>query len=209
MAITTYAELKTAITSWLEDASGAHTSGLGDFIALGEAMLFRRLRTRAMVATTTGTLSSGTATLALPARFAGLMKLQLTYGGGNVTPSEVSPEKAIERYGFEGNGLPRVYTIEGPNLRFWPTPDNDYAYAMAFRQKPEVLSDGNTSNWLLADAPDAYLYASLVAAGGKLDSPKTAAWATLLAEAVQSLESESTNDSATDQPMVLTSRGTP
>ena len=115
----------------------------------------------------------------------------------------------METYGFAGNGVPRLYTIEGDNVRFWPTPDSNYSYVMAYWLKPEALSDSNTSNWLLAAAPDAYLYAALVAAAGKLDSPKLSAWTAMLTEAVTALEQESINESTSDQPMMLTARGTP
>ena len=209
MSITTYAELKTAITSYIEDSSGAHTSDLGTFISLGEALLFRRLRLRNMVATDTGTLSADTATLALPTRFRGMMRLELSVGDGRVVPVEMDPESAIETYGFWDNNYPRAYTIEGDNLRFWPTPDAAYSYAMAYRQGFQALSDSNTTNSLLADAPDAYLFASLVEAGLKLNSPKTAEWASRLTEAINALNTESKLDSTTGVGTVMPQRGTP
>lgn len=209
MALDSYSALKAAVTEWLEDSSGAHADSLGDFVTLGEAILFRRLRVRAMNTTTSGTLTGGIATLALPDRFAGITRLELTVGGGTVTPSQVTPEKAVELYGFAGSGIPEAFTVEGDNLRFYPTPDSDYAYAIAYRQKPQALSDSNTSNWLLVAAPDAYLYAALVAAAGKIGSEKLQAWATLLSEAVDALEAESIMDGTTGQTKTLRSRGTP
>ena len=60
MAITTYAELQTAIANWL--ARDDLTTYLPDFITLFEAAANRRLRVRQMETTATLTPSSGSAT---------------------------------------------------------------------------------------------------------------------------------------------------
>jgi hypothetical protein len=47
-------------------------------------------------------------------------------------------------------------------LELYPTPDATYDINMTYIQKIASLSDSNTSNWLLADSPDLYLYAVLL-----------------------------------------------
>src|SRR5262245_15894630 len=61
MAITTYAQLQTAIASWL--ARSDLTATIADFITLFEAAANRRLRVRQMETSTNLTPSSGAATL--------------------------------------------------------------------------------------------------------------------------------------------------
>ena len=210
MSIGTHTELKDAIKYWLEDTSGAHAAQYDNFIALGEALFTRRLRIREMETTLTGvTFTGGTATIDLPAQFAGMRRFEYSYGGGSHTPSEVSAEKAVELYGFAGNGPPEAYTIEGDKIRLWPTPDSSYSYAMVYRKKPDAITASNTTGWLLTKAPDLYLFAALVQATTIIDNPKGSGWVTMLQTIIADLDAESIFDSATDQARVLTARGTP
>ena len=70
MAITSYAELQTAMANWLirDDL----TNRLPEFIDLFEAEVNRRLRIQDMETRATATLTSGSDYLALPTDFGGL-----------------------------------------------------------------------------------------------------------------------------------------
>lgn len=74
MAITTYAELKTAIATWL--ARDDLTANIPDFIMLFEATAARRLRVRLQKKTVTIYPDAGEATL--PTDFAGSVRMVFT-----------------------------------------------------------------------------------------------------------------------------------
>jgi hypothetical protein len=43
-----------------------------------------------------------------------------------------------------------------------PYPDGEYDAELLYYAKIPALSDSNTSNWLLEESPDLYLYAALI-----------------------------------------------
>jgi hypothetical protein len=153
MALDTYANLKTAILSFLNRTDLA--SSAGDFITLAEADLQRRCKLVEFEATGTVTITAGSG--ALPTDFAGLrsvywdgdVDLPLTY----VTPKEFDDW----REATSGDG--RVYTISGSAIR--TAPMGDGSVVLTYRAKFTALSDTNTSNALLANHPDVYLYGAL------------------------------------------------
>ena len=64
-----------------------------------------------------------------------------------------------------------------------------------YYQDIEPLSDTNTSNWLLEDAPDIYLYASLVEAEAFIkNDERVAGWKAALDTAIADLQ-QNDNDS--------------
>jgi hypothetical protein len=60
---------------------------------------------------------------------------------------------------------PNVYAIRGTEFRVAPIAEDDFL--LTFDKKVAALSGSNTSNWLLALAPDFYLYACQSAAAAK------------------------------------------
>jgi SH3-like domain-containing protein len=170
MSIGTYAELQTAITNWLDRTD--LSSRIPEFIALFEAQINRRLRVRKQITSTTLTPSSGS--VALPTDYlewkrvtwTGSPRRELDY----VTPSFLSgtnPDLLSD--------VPTYFTIEGANIKVSPTDNTslDFLYA----QKLPALSVSNTTNWMLTDNPDGYLWGSLVmAATFTEDAQNGAAW---------------------------------
>jgi hypothetical protein len=153
MAITTYAELQTAIEGWLDRDE---LTNVADFITLFEAAANRRLRVRQMEDTESLAPSSGSA--ALPADF--LTWRRVTWEG---TPSRdleyVHPSYMTLHYPTTADEPPKFFTIEGANLK---TGSNDAtAITLAYYGKVPALSDAATTNWLLTAHPDLYLFGSL------------------------------------------------
>lgn len=170
MAITTYAELQTAVATWL--ARDDLTLRIPDFITLFEASMNRRLRVRQMEATSDLTPSSGAASL--PSDY--LQWRSATWlGATSVNLEYVKPEWLIAAYPGSESGTPNYFTIEGSTLKIRPIDTTDIR--LAYYQKVPVLSDSNTTNWLLTAHPDLYLFGTLVEAqifAGDADSAMSA-----------------------------------
>ena len=159
MSITTFAELKTAITNWTHRSD--LTDRLPEFIAMAEAYMNRELQTREMESATSTTLSAATASL--PPDWHGYRNVWVILAGAR-HHLKYKPPHEMSRLNDSGVGVPNFFTIEDGNLRVEPPPDGDYELGYVYYQKIPALTDSNTTNWLLTDHPDLYLNASLAEA---------------------------------------------
>lgn len=159
MAITTFSELQAAITARLIIDYG--TTLNQEFIALGEAMLNRRLRIREMETNADLTLVAGTRTVALPTRYVEMRRVYLD--GSPVRKLNFIPATDFwARYMATETSKPAAYTIEADDIVFGPTPDTAYTGKMLYYRKFAALSDAAPTNELLTNHPDVYLYAALI-----------------------------------------------
>jgi hypothetical protein len=158
MAITTYSELKDAVGDWLNRDD--LTSVIPNFIALAEAQLNRTIRHRKMVTRSDATLD--TPYFAVPADWLENIRFQLNTNP--VTPLlYVTPEQAAEeRLKYSASGQPLFFSMVGEQFQVVPSPDGEYDSELLYYAKISALSDSNTTNWLLTESPDLYLYATLV-----------------------------------------------
>lgn len=170
MTIQTYSDLQTAIANWIARADLA--TNIPDFIALFESAANRRLRLRQQESAAILTPSSGVA--ALPADY--LAWRRLTWTGQVPRELEyVHPSYLRALYPTLPAGPPRLFTIEGGTLTVAPT--SDTALNFDYFQKLPALTSITTSNWLLAAAPDLYLFGALVEAHGFVkDAESLALW---------------------------------
>ncbi len=159
MAITTYAELQTALGDWLNRAD--LDQKIPDFIRLAESTLNDVLRSADMVTQSTSIpITSGRATLPADA-------LEIVYA--QVASSEDEPLEQItpqqltmlRRTRTRNAANPRFYAIVGRDIVVTPTPASG-SLDLDYYQRLPVLSDSNTTNWLLTDSPHIYLYTSLL-----------------------------------------------
>jgi len=184
--ITTYAELRAAVQTWNphSDIPGV----VDDLIDLAEARLSRDLRCRRMVISQTGTLTAGDGTLAVPTDLVEVVELRSGSGTGATTLAKRPLLDLQQRYLSISNGEPEVFAIDGGLFRFGPIPSSAYAYTLRYYQKIPALSATNTTNWMISDAPDVYLFACMVEAERFLRNPEgVAAWSAQLAQAIESL----------------------
>lgn len=163
MALATYADLQGAIANWLARSGDATlTPSVPDFIALAEARLNRDLRLRAME-TRDAAFAVSAAFTALPSGFLELRNIQLNTSP--VTRLEMlSPEQIDAIHAGSQAGKPRVYAIVADQLQLAPAPASAYTAELVYWKKFTALSDAQPTNWLLTNAPDLYLYASLMEA---------------------------------------------
>jgi hypothetical protein len=169
MPITTYAELKAAIASWL--ARDDLTAAIPDFIALFEAAANRRLRVRQMETSASLTPAGGAA--ALPADY--LAWRRVTWTGARPRELDYVHPSYLQAAFDAAAGTPRVFTIEGATLKIRPT--DATALELDYFQKIAGLSDAAPANWLLAAHPDLYLFGALAEAEAfNKDAEKAALW---------------------------------
>jgi hypothetical protein len=169
MSLSNYAGLVASISTWMVRADISGTAD--DFIDLFEGWANRNLRLRQMEAEATAT---STEYIALPTDFLGLRDIQYQ-GSPRVQLEYVTPEYA-DRYDSSGaSGTPKYYTLVGNQIRLIPAPDSSTDVRISYWQKVPALSGGNTTNWLLTDYPDAYLYGSLIHALVFVQDPAIAA----------------------------------
>lgn len=148
MAITTYDELQTAISTWTGDTFTAAQAE--EIIALVESRLNRLLRTQEME--TRATASTSGEYLILPDDFLEQRSIEI---GGDKQLEFVSPAH-MAGYPTE-SGEPCYYTVTDGQFRFHPVPTSTYSVEVVYYKKIPALSDSNTSNWVLANHPDLYL----------------------------------------------------
>lgn len=176
MALDTYANLQTSIADWLNRAD--LTTTIPDFISLVEKELGRILKGRALT-TSVDVVYDTTGLLAVPSDFVRPRSLTLEtslYGW----PIEVKPyEYVIQKQAQLINGPPRYAALVGNTFTIAPTPDSDTAYTgvLIYDATVAPLSATNTTNWVLTDHPDVYLFGSLYQAAPYLkDDERIPVW---------------------------------
>jgi hypothetical protein len=69
-----------------------------------------------------------------------------------------------------------------------PTPDSNYTLELLYFAAPTYLSDSNTSNVFMANAPDALLYASLLEAEPYImNDARIQTWGSMYNRAIETL----------------------
>lgn len=158
MSISTYAELQTAVGRWLQRTD--LTAMIPDFIALAEADFNRNLRvsgqvTRADVAAS----SRWTDVSGLTDSLVEIKSISTTSGGVRFPLEYIAPDASQQ---FNTSGSPRYWTRIGDEIGVFPPPDGTYTLELIYYAKVPALSDSATTNFLLVDAPDVYLYRSVI-----------------------------------------------
>ena len=190
MSIANFAELQAAISNYL--ARDDLSPYLGDFISLAETRINRDLRIRPMETSATLATIAGTPTIALPTRYVQMRLLTLETNPARVL-TYLTPEDLRRRYRSSASGKPVVFTLEGDVIRFAPTPDGIYAIGCLHYAAFAPLSLG--ANWLIQNAPDVYLYASLCEAMPFVGNDRRlAVWQALYTQAVERLTTADQRD---------------
>jgi len=157
MSFGNYEELKTSIANWADRDD--MTQFIPDFIALAEARFNRELRLRAMEQKWEANTIGGQANYSLPPQFLQMREFRLN-GNPTVSLRYVSPE--IYESWNVGQGQPSIYTIIANEIRIGPVPGGVYNMEMLYWGKFPNLSGTMHTNWMLQNAPDVYLYGSLL-----------------------------------------------
>jgi len=163
MALTTYAQLKTAVASWVggSDAATAATLGLNntidDLVTVAESRIFRECKTKDTEASLSTAIASGV--IAVPTDY---ISLKFSYVDG--TPVQTLEPRSAEwiyaNYGTRSStGRPKFIAREAGNFIFGPFPDSGYTIKGVYYKRLAALSAGVHA--LFTNNPDLYLFGCL------------------------------------------------
>jgi hypothetical protein len=108
------------------------------------------------------TTSSGVETVTLPTDFLGARTFYLSTNP-LVMLEFVDPTTLFNQYPSSATGRPEKYTIIGTNTAYLrPIPDGTYTTRLIYSASIPVLSDVQTTNWLLTGHPDIYIAAAML-----------------------------------------------
>jgi len=200
MGLSTFTELKASLADWLVDDN--LTAVIPDFIRLCEARFHRDLRIRQMEAVSTINITGGTATVALPTGFLESRVMVLQSTPVRVLPIK-TPTQFYTDHGAQDAGTPEAYTVIGSNFHFGPTPASNSTATLVSYTKVDALSDSVATNAILDDAPDIYLYGSLLEAAPYLgEDERITVWVQLYDRAVDQLKSVDERTAWSSGPLV-------
>ena len=169
MAITTYSELQTAVSNWLRRTN--ISDRIKEFITLAEMRIrdgsddgnfsTEPLRSRYMVSSTTLTTVADTRTVSLPTGCIGFKGGLYIDDSIKTRLDLVSLQQLTDTYAGSETGKPKMYAIGGTNMYLGPTPDAAYNIPVLYHSF-SALSDANTTNSILTNHPNIYLYGAVL-----------------------------------------------
>ena len=177
MSITTYPELVEAVGDWLDRDDLADRSTT--FVQLAEARLNRILDDPEMEVAVTLTGDGA----ALPDDFGSMVSIG-TADGNSLTQMGNAEYASI----LPASGTSRYFTIREGRVYYVPGSAN---VTLVYRRRLNPLGPSTSSNWLLALAPDVYLYGALVQASAFLaEDERVGLWKSAFDEAIAELRSD-------------------
>jgi hypothetical protein len=188
MALTTYAELKTSVGDWLNRTDLA--TAIADFVSLAEAQIERQLRTRQMIVRANASFAAAAEYGTVPDDFLETKSIKLdtnpiTY----LSFQTIDAMDQLSNTTYLSSGKPLYFSIVGSQFRLLPIPDGAYTAELVYYAKLAKLSNTNTTNWLLTQAPDVYLYGSLLQAAPYLqDDARISVWSSLYQAGLEQLQ---------------------
>jgi hypothetical protein len=169
VSISSYSDLVDAVTEWLaRDNDTTLIARIPTFIQLTEAKLNRELFIRQMesrATTEVDTSADEPEFITLPSDFQSMRRVRLS-GMTGKPRLHYRTQSQIDDYResiADNSGTPCYFTIVGSEMELCPTPDTDeLEIEMTYRANIPPLTEDDDVNWLLALAPDLYLYGALM-----------------------------------------------
>ena len=188
MALTTYTELKASLADWLNRSD--LTSVIPDFISLAEAQMERQLRTRQMIVRATASFAAAAEYGTVPDDFLEVKSIKLdTNPVTSLTFQTIDSLDQLSNTTYLSSGKPLYFTVVGNQFRLLPIPDGAYTADLVYYAKLTKLSASVATNWLLTQAPDVYLYGSLLQAAPYLqDDARISVWSSLYTAGLDQLQ---------------------
>lgn len=188
MTISTYSTLKSSIADFLNRDD--LTAVIPTFISLAESQMQKEVRHHRMMRRSEGQIDSRYSPV--PPTWLETLRLHIT--GEKSYRLELTGMDDMLQLRTETGGMagrPTHYAHVGETIEIFPTPDDVYDIELLYYEKLPVLSDSNTTNWLLEVAPEAYLYGALMQAAPYLqDDARIQVWGSLYAGAVSAINQE-------------------
>ena len=199
--ITNYATLQSAIADYLNRQD--LTSQIPLFIQFCEADLNTRLRCREQIVRAEAI--SDNEFVQLPGDWLEAINLEIVDGVSPlrfVTLDEADTIKKAQRYQNVA-----AYSLMNGAIELVPGPSDNVEIEMVYYGKIPALSNVAPTNWLLAKAPDVYLYGALThAAPFLLDDQRIAVFGSFYTQRVQALNEEASKSLTSGSPLVARTR---
>lgn len=184
MALSTYDELVTSISTWaMRTGDTEFEAAIPDFILMAEEVFDNGdeqsspLRTTEMEASTSIALTAGVGTL--PTDYLGYITVEAA-DGRRLTAT--SHDAANELRGTAGD----FFVIRNGTIETFPAATE--TVTLDYYQKIPALGPSNASNWLLAKSPRTYLFGSLLfSAPFMMDDQRMATFGSLYAGAISGI----------------------
>lgn len=206
--ILTTSDLQSAVTEWLaRDQDATLIARIPTFIQLFEGTMNRNLFTRQMETRSQAITDPGATSepefVALPADFQTMRRIRLSSETGKPSLQFLSGVQMDEMRTSQADvsNTPRYFSIFGNEIELLPTPSAITTLEMIYRANLPSLN-ANSTNWLLALAPDAYLFGVLLQSAPyiKQDS-RIQVWAAAVQSALADLNSLGSNSAFNAGPM--------
>jgi hypothetical protein len=207
MAINTFTTLKSAVADFLNRSD--LTAPIENFIALAEAQINRDVRHWKMEVRSSGQQTGGDEYSQVPADWMETIRFHITDTG-------TSPLKLLSRASMadkrasneDATGTPTHYTHADGQFQLYPTPSATVNTELLYFAKTTALSSSNADNWLLLEAPDVYLYGSLLHSAVYLgEDERVGTWAQMYGAAVSRLNETSEDSRFSGSGLKLKIRG--
>lgn len=203
----TYALLLQDIQTYAERSDAPFVAQMPRFVMLAENRISSEVRGLGFLRFVMGNVLQATPIVQKPVRWRETASMQLIVGGTRVPlfQRSLSYCRALSPNGAV-TAQPQYYAdYDYENFLVAPAPDQDYAFELAYHEKPTPLSEANQTNWTTRYAPQLLLYAALLEAQPflKLGS-RTQEFQQLYMQAVASLTAETDRRLAGDQSNVRT-----
>lgn len=210
MAISTYAELQSAVANWL--ARDDLTARIPEFITLAEAKFNRVLLHPRMEVRDTLTVNTNLASpefLDLPTDFQTMRSARLSGVTGKPRLQFMTQTQMDDyRYSIDNvEDQPVYFSVVGDQIELAPTPNEDYDIEIVYRGNIPALAS-NSTNWLLTLAPDLYLYGALLEASPYIQNDeRIGVWGSAVATVIDQLNSHGDRQSFDSGPSSITLPG--
>ena len=159
--ITDLASLQAAVLDYIARPDLADV--VPGFIALAESHFNAILRAREMEAEASGgTAAMPVAAMDLPIDFIEWLAVSWAGSGRTARPTFAEADSPEARFRHRPGGDPQYFTIRAGKVRM--VPEKPGVVTLAYYAAIPPLTSDAPKNWLLAKAPDAYLYAVLAEA---------------------------------------------
>ncbi len=188
MALTTYDELKDSVADFLNRSD--LTSVIPDFIKMAETDMNRKMRHWRMENRATASVSGRFSVL--PTDFLETIRLHLETDQRPIELVSYLEMQTLRENANDTVGKPTTYSITQGEIELFPTPDTTYDIELYYYAKIPSLSASQTTNNILTNFPDAYLYGSLIHSSPYLqEDVRMASWASLYQSAIDAINGES------------------
>ena len=204
MPITNYTELQSSIADFLNRDD--LTAVIPTFVDMAEAALNRDLRHWRNENRAIAPVNSRYS--ALPSDFVEPIRMELSGDKTKVTLMSHYDMQSQREATNDRVGKPLHYNITQGEIELFPTPDVTYNLEMYYYGKIPALSASVTTNSVLTNFPDAYLYGSLVHSAPYLgDDQRTQVWAALYQSTIDAInrQSESAKQGAVGRKITIRS----